>query len=102
MSGIYKTKLDTCKQSREQIVAKIQRIDQNLDNLYTASENLALNGDVEEVEIDTGQSKQKVKYRDPESLAKTISRYENIRDNLRSRLSSSVTQLMDAKNFNGR
>jgi len=97
--NIQKYKIDTAQQTRAQICAKIAQIDLILESLYNTALVSVGNGDVAEYEIDTGQTKQKVKYTSTTSVTNAIGQYEKIREMLQAKLSSRVIRLMDSKNF---
>lgn len=98
-TNIQKYKINTQQQTADQIIAKIAQIDAILTSLYNTALVSVGNGDVAEYEIDTGQTKQKVKYTSTTSVTNAIERYEKIRDMLRAKLSPRQVRLMDSKNF---
>lgn len=98
-NNIQKFKINTQQQTAAQITAKIAQIDAILSSLYNTALVSVGNGDVAEYEIDTGQTKQKVKYTSASSVTNAISEYEKIRDMLRAKLSPRQVRLMDSKNF---
>lgn len=98
-SNINKYKIYTAQQTTAQICAKIEQIDAIISSLYSTALVSVGNGDIAEYEIDTGQTKQKVKYTSTSSVTNAIKNYELIRDMLRAKLSPRVVRRMDAKNF---
>ena len=98
-SNIQKYKIYTAQQTPDQICAKIEQIDAIIASLYNTALVSVGNGDVAEYEIDTGQTKQKVKYTSTSSVTNAIKNYETIRDMLRAKLSPRVVRRMDSKNF---
>jgi hypothetical protein len=98
-NNILKYKIDTDQQTRAQICAKIAQIDVMILSLYSTALKSVANGDVAEYEIDTGQTKQKVKYTSTSSVYNAINGYEMLREKLQAKLSPRVVRLMDGKNF---
>jgi len=98
-NNILKYKIDTDQQTREQICAKIAQIDVIISSLYDTALKSVANGDVAEYEIDTGQTKQKVKYSSTSSVLNSIKGYESLREMLQAKLAPRVVRLMGGQNF---
>lgn len=99
MQDVIFLKLFTGQETKEQICTKIAQIDVFLESLYTTATTSISNGSVAEYELDTGQSKQKVKYTTMESVLKTIEGYEKLRQMLANKLISRTFRVMDSQNF---
>lgn len=97
--GILKFKKATGQQTEAQICAKIDKIDIIIDAFYDSALISGGNASVSEIEIDTGQTKQKVKYSGVSSVPLAIERYETLRQKLLNKLSPRMIRLMDAKNM---
>ena len=92
-------KLDTCMQTREQIVTKIGQIDAIIESLYATALTSVANGDKIMYELDTGQTRQKVQYSTTQSVTASINSYENLRQMLQNKLSPRYFRLSDSQNF---
>lgn len=97
--GIVYFKIPTGNQTRAQILAKISVIDQIIDELLTTALTQVTDGGVAEYEIDTGQTKQSVKYRSTSEIDGAIMRYEKIRQYLQNKLIDRKFRLTDSKNI---
>ena len=98
-NNIQKFKIGTGQKTRQQICDRIAEIDLILDELYKVALVSVANGDVAEYEIDTGQTKQKVKYTTTSSVRNSIEGDEKIRLMLQNQLAPRKVRLMDSKNF---
>ena len=77
----------------------ITQIDSIIDSLLTQALVDIGNGNVVEYEIDTGQSKQKVKLMDGNAVYNMINRYETLRQRYENMLTPRRVRLVDGKNF---
>jgi len=98
-NNIQKFKIGTGRKTRQQICDRIAEIDAILDSLYSIALVSVGNGDVSEYEIDTGQTKQKVKYTSTASVRNSIDGYEDLRLKLQNQLAPRKVRLMHSKNF---
>ena len=92
-------KLSTAQQTRAQICAKITQLDALISSLYTSAITSVNNGDYASYEIDTGQTKQKVQYKNLTEVTRAIDAYELLREKLQAKLAPRVYRAMDGKNF---
>lgn len=92
-------RIDTACRTRAQILVIIGQIDALIASLYTTAIQSVANGGTAEYEIDTGQTKQKVKYTTTESVTRAISEYEKLRMMMENKLQNRVVRLVDSKNF---
>lgn len=92
--------IPTGAQTREQICAKIDKLDLLIDSLYTTAITSVANANIIEYEINTGQTKQRVEYATTAQVEKAIDGFEKLRDKLRVKLTPRIIRLMDSKNFN--
>jgi len=99
MENVNFFKLPTGAQTREQICAKIVLLDAIIDSLYTTALVSVGTGNMSEYEIDTGQTKQRVRYTTTESVVKAIEGYERLRQMLQNKLQPRSFRLMDSKSF---
>lgn len=95
-------KIDSAQQTPAQVRAKIAQIDAIIESLYTTALTSVQQGSIAEYELDTGQTRQKVKYTTMESVTKSIENYEKIRQMLQNKLTSRTFRLVDSQNFRRR
>ena len=96
---ILKYKINSAQQTRAQICAKIAQLDLIIESLYNTALVSVDDGNISEYEIDTGQTKQKVKYTSTASVINSIEKYERMRQLLQNKLTSRTFRLMDSRNF---
>lgn len=89
-----------------QSLADVQVIIAQLDAIITELLNTALRavaqGDIAEYDIETGQTIQRVKHTNQESIFKSIAGYKKLRQLYANNCVPRKFRLMDSKNFNGR
>ncbi len=104
MSTLLVYKIPTDTRSRAQIMAFIAQIDAIINELMLTAMKSVQSGNHAEYELDTGQTRTKVKYTSVASVAQSIEDYERIRKMYENKLNGStgVVQLMDSRNFNRR
>jgi hypothetical protein len=92
-------RIDSGARTRTEILAIIAQIDALISSLYSTAIQSVANGGTAEYEIDTGQTKQKVKYTSTESITVAIQGYEKLRTMMENKLQSRIVRLVDEKNF---
>ena len=92
-------KIPTCNQSREQIVAKIAKIDEIIDSLMDTALVSVGNANRVKYEIDTGQTKQIVEFTTPKQVTDALDMYEKMRQRYQNKLIPRTFKLTDHKNF---
>lgn len=85
--------------TRSMIISRIQQIDAMISSLLTTAMTAVTTGNIAEYEIDTGQTRQQVKYTSVESVAKSIEEYQRLRNMFANMLSPKVVRLVDSKNL---
>lgn len=93
-------KIETGARTREQILARIAQLDLIIDSLQTQALTSINDGNVVEYEIDTGQSKQKVKYSDTTTVMNAIAKYEAMRTYYENKLTPRQLRAIPGKNMN--
>ena len=93
-------KIETGGRSREEILARIAQLDLIINALQTQAYASINEGNVVEYEIDTGQSKQKVKYTDTMTVMNAIAKYEAMRTYYRNKISPRSVRAIPGKNMN--
>lgn len=88
--------------TRASYIANITKINAIITSLYTTALTSVGNGDIVKYEIDTGQTKQNVEYRDLESITAAIAGYEKLKNLYKSYLTPSAVRLVDSKNLRNR
>jgi len=81
------------------IRANIAKIDTVIDLLFTEAIASVANTGKAMYELDTGQTKTKVEYTDPDAIMNAIDKWENLRQRYVNCLSPSMVRLVDGKNF---
>ena len=85
--------------TRSSVLARIAQIDVMITSLMTTAMTAVTTGNIAEYEIDTGQTKNQVKYTSVSSVSNAIREYEKIRTMYSNMLVPKVTRLVDSKNF---
>lgn len=85
----------TCT-TKKAIIAKIDAI---IDALYVTALSSVTNGDVVEYTIDTGQTKNKVVYRNPNAIVTTIEAYKKLRKGYVNDIIGRSQIIVDGKNL---
>lgn len=97
-------KLPVNYRSDSSLRAKIAEIDTLIDELFTSALKSVQNGNIAEYELDTGQTKTRIKYSTVSSITQAIESYENLRQlyiNKLNRTTGSIV-LVGANNFRRR
>lgn len=97
--GVIFFKLSTGAQTSAEIKATIASIDAIIASLLTTALATVTDGGVAEYEIDTGQTKQSVKYRSMAEINKSLKDYRMLRKMYQSDLLPRSFRLMDYKNI---
>lgn len=97
--GVIFFKLSTGAQTPAEINATIASIDAIIASLLTTALSTVTDGGVAEYEIDTGQTKQSVKYRSMAEINKSLKDYRMLRKMYQSDLLPRSFRLMDYKNI---
>lgn len=94
-------KLPVNYRSDSSLKAKIDEIDLLIDELFNTALKSVQQGNLAEYELDTGQTKTRIKYSSVSSVTKAIEDYETLRQIYVNKLNRSVgsVRLMDEKNF---
>lgn len=90
---------DVNLQSASTIQGKIEKIDAIIDSLLTVAMSTVGEGNIAEYELDTGQTRNRVKYNSQSSVMAAIQNYENLRQRYVNQLTPRMVRLMDQKNF---
>ena len=98
-NGIVFFKIPSGNQTTAQINAKIAVIDQIIDELLTTAITQVTDGGIAEYEIDTGQSKQTVKYRSTAEIQTALMKYESLRQYLVNKCQPRMVRSMDSRNI---
>lgn len=101
MSGTLYFKCDVSLRSNTAIRTKIEQLDALIDSLLTTAMTSVSNGNIAEYEIDTGQTRNRVKYSTTDQVVESLRLYENMRQFYANKLTSGVVRLVDSKNFRG-
>ncbi len=81
------------------IEERIVKIDEIIDSLYNVALATVNQGNIAEYELDTGQTRNRVKYNTQASVMAAIKLYEDMRQRYVNRLQPRMVKLMDHKNF---
>jgi hypothetical protein len=81
------------------IEERIAKIDEIIDSLYNVALATVSQGNIAEYELDTGQTRNRVKYNSQASVMSAIKLYEDMRQRYVNRLQPRMVRLMDQKNF---
>ena len=87
--------LSICSNARD----KIAKIDELIDFLLASALPSVQQGNYAEYEIDTGQTKQKVKYTDPSEVVNTIGLYRKLRKQYENDIIPRKVGLVDSKSI---
>lgn len=100
----YNIKID--RRSPAQIQALINQLDAIIDELFLKALTSVSTGNIAEYELDTGQTKTRVRYTSVTSVKDSIQSFESLREMYVSMLENKcfgrVTQLVDQRNFRTR
>lgn len=102
MNNVLVIKIDGNFESCDSIKAKITKLDNIIDSLYTTALTSVQSGNIAEYQIDTGQTTNKVRYTDINQVVKTIEGYEKMRTMYVNKLVGRGAILMDSSNFKNR
>jgi hypothetical protein len=80
----------------QQKIAKIEEIITELFNNALANVG---QGNISEYDMDTGQTRTKVRYNSPDTVLKSIKQYEDMKQLYINQLSPRIVRLVDGKNF---
>ena len=88
------------RRSRASIQAKIDEIDVLIDELFNTAMKSVANGNIAEYDLDTGQTKTRIKYTSVSSVTTSIEDYERLRKMYVNMLNGStgVHRLIDERN----
>jgi len=88
--------------NRDDILATIAQLDLIIQQLLTTALTSVQQGNIAEYDLDTGQTRTRIKYTSPGSVLTAISDYRKLRQELVNQAQGTgvgVTRLMDEKNF---
>ena len=90
-------------QSKSTIAAKVSAIDDLIDALFLQMAAVVGTSNIEEYQLNDGQTTIRTKYRSPEQITATINVLEQMRNRYENRLNGRIARGVDSKNFrNGR
>jgi len=94
-------KLPVNYRSKDSLRAKITEIDNLINELFGTALKSVQSGNHAEYELDTGQTRTRVRYTSVSSITTAIEDYEKLRQLYVNKLNGTtgVVQLMDGKNF---
>lgn len=95
-------KIDTGARTRTEILALIASLDALIDAMMTQALLSVNDGNVVEYELDTGQSKQKVKYSDANQVMNAVRKYEALRTYYQNKITPRQLRAIPGKNMNRR
>lgn len=90
--------LDICANATD----KIAKIDTLIDSLFTVATNVVLKGGVQEYEINTGQTINRVKYRSVKEITDAIDGFRVLRKKYENDVVPRVVKLVDGRSFGKR
>lgn len=99
MAEIRYFKICTTSRTRDEILVLIENIKAIINELQTTALRAVMQGDIAEYEIDTGQTKNVVKYTNQKTILESIEGYEKLLQMYQNKLVSRRVRLVDAKNF---
>ena len=97
--GYIFCKIDNNAETPEEIKAQIAIIDAIIAELLNTALKSVQTGNIAEYELDTGQSKQRVKYTSVGSVMKAVRGWKELRKYFANDLLPRNVRLMDVKNF---
>lgn len=89
-------------ESKSKLCDKIAAIETLIDQMFAAATKGTAKAHIEEYSLDTGQSRVKTTYRDPESIMAAISIFERQKNYYINQLNGRGMRLVDGKNFRKR
>lgn len=99
MSVVFVKRVDLCFDSKTTLEARIQKIDTLIDSLLDVALTCITQGNIAEYEIDTGQTRNRVKYNSQAQIMASIDMYNKIRQQYINKLTPRKVRLVDSKNF---
>lgn len=100
--NIHYFKINTGAQSREQVLALIAQIDAIVDALLNQALTSVTGGNIVEYEIDTGQSKNRVRYSDTGQIINAVNEYKTLRVYYENKITPRQVRAIPSKNMNTR
>jgi hypothetical protein len=95
--------LQVDRRSVSQMRALISQLDAIIDELFTSALKSVQTGNLAEYELDTGQTKTRIKYTSVTEVTKSIESFENLRklylNQIENKVYGRTTQLVDQSNF---
>lgn len=103
MANVRVFKITTGDLTHEQLLAKLEQIRALQDALLTAALTTVTAGNTWEYELDTGQTRQRVKYRTLSEVTAAMERADLMESRILAKLRGGrSTRLVNYKNFTGR
>jgi hypothetical protein len=99
MSEIIYIKLNVGSRSTTSVKEKIVQLETIIDSLYTSALTNVQNGNIQEYDLDTGQTRNRVKYTKIDEVVSAINAYETLLQRYMNMLMPRVVKLIDDKNF---
>lgn len=95
-------KVNTGARTRSEILTLIASLDALIDAMMTQALLSVNDGNVVEYELDTGQSRQKVKYSDSQQVMSAVKKYEQLRTYYQNKINPRQLRAIPGKNMNRR
>jgi hypothetical protein len=92
-------KISTGQLTRDQVIARLANIDEIIALYEAAMITGGSEASIVEYELDTGQTKQRVKQSEPTQLASSLNNLQNFRDKMAAKLSPRNVRLMPIDSF---
>lgn len=92
-------KIDLTVLSSTDTTAIIAKIDNIISALLTAAALSASKGDIAKFELDTGQTKEVIEYRNQEEIMKAVRSWKSLRSEYQADCRPRNIRLVDSKNF---
>jgi len=102
MTNLLVYKIPTDTRNRAQILALIAQIDAIINELMTTAMKSVSTGNHAEYELDTGQTRTRVKYTSVSSVIKSVEDFERLRTYYMNKINGTtgMVRLVDGRNFN--
>jgi hypothetical protein len=102
MSVVFVKRVDLCFDDATTLQQRIAKIDTLIDSLLDVALTCITQGNIAEYEIDTGQTRNRVKYNSQAQIMASIDAYDKIRHKYINKLTPRKVRLVDSQNFRRR
>jgi tetrahydromethanopterin S-methyltransferase subunit B len=102
MSVVFVKRVDLCFDDATTLQERIAKIDTLIDSLLDVALVCITQGNIAEYEIDTGQTRNRVKYNSQAQIMASIDAYDKIRQKYINKLTPRKVRLVDSQNFRRR